>query len=675
MYMKKTATFVLALTLVLGIPSVVSAGTELAKVSGTEIQSLNSQEMETFLDRFFSSDAVQNHSDAIVVSVVKDGNVLAERGYGVTDRTSRNAIDSANTTFRVGSVSKVFTVIALLQLVDQGKISLNDNIEKYLGGYELNNPFNKQVTVEMLLTHSTGFEVRDPTEANILFDTTQKPITLKESIFSVFPPVVREPGTSYMYDNFASGLVGYIVQEVSGEPFNDYMTKHVFAPLGMTSSGFDMTKELVDRLPIAYDISGNKLPDYKLSPDVLPEGSMITTAEDMSRFMIAFLNDAKAPNGKAILSQTSLQAMETYHLSINTDVPDMTYGFEAPMLTDSNGRHIIAKGGSIPGFESYLFMIPDQNTGVFVTITSESGLTLRLFSEFMNQFYPGESKFGEAGFKAQSQLELKKFEGIYSDLRISRMLTSIQTNEDGTLTSGNNAGVRVKLKQVGELLFVDEAGIPMAFKVDDKGNIVYVKYSNPGSYAAKIPAALGFADVPNDHPFARYIYGLQSLGFIAGDPSKPFGVEEKVTREAFVNEIVRIFNIPPSSSKPVFVDIEDSPYKTGIQAAFEMGILSGTGKENFEPKRLIKREEAAMIINKLLQISGYRNVESKTTLAPGTSKWAEESVKLLIDLKIHGPEVKVTDGTIDYNSKDELNNQEMAAMMYLLLLPGKSLLQ
>ncbi|MNP14621.1 hypothetical protein D3C76_1069540 [compost metagenome] len=149
-----------------------------------------------------------------------------------------------------------------------------------------------------------------------------------------------------------------------------------------------------------------------------------------------------------------------------------------------------------------------------------------------------------------------------------------------------------------------------------------------------------------------------------------------MTREAFVNEIVRIFNIPPSSSKPVFVDIGDSPYKAGIQAAFELGILSGTSKESFEPKRFIKREEAAMIINKLLQISGYRNVEeSKTTLAPGTSKWAEESVKLLIDLKIHGPEVTVTEGFVDYNSKEELNNQEMAAMMYLLLLPEKSLLQ
>ncbi|MCL6602183.1 MAG: serine hydrolase [Paenibacillus sp.] len=675
MNMKKAVACMLAMTLVLGIPAVEFAGAGVAKAAEAATPSVNSQEMGTFLDRFFSGNAVKNHADAIAVSVVKDGSVLAEKGYGVTDRVTKKGVDTKNTTFRVGSVSKVFTVIGLMQLVDQGKVSLSDNIEKYLGGYKLNNPFNKPVTVEMLLTHSTGFEVRDPTEANILFDTTQKPVTLKESIFSNFPPVVREPGTSYMYDNFASELVGYIVQEVSGEPFNDYMIKHVFAPLGMTSSGFDMSKELVDRLPTDYDISGNKQLDYILSPEVLPEGSMITTAEDMSRFMIAFLQDAKAPDGKAILSKASLEAMETYHLSINSDVPDMTYGFEAPMLTGSNGRHIIAKGGSIPGFESYLFMIPDQNIGVFVSASSESELSITLFSEFMNQFYPGKSKFGDSEFKAKSGLELKKFEGIYTDLRISKMLTSIQANEDGTLTSSNNAGVRMKLKQVGELLFVDEAGNPMAFKADDKGDIAYIKYSNPGSYAAKIPPAQGFVDVPKDHPYARYIYGLESLGIIAGDLNKPFGVEEKVTREAFVHEIIHQFAVPPSSSNPIFKDVGDSPYKAEIQVAYEMGLLSGTGIGRFEPNRFIKREEAAVFVMKLLKFSGYQNKESKTTLAAGTSKWAEESVKGLIDLKIHGPEVTVTDGTVNYNSKIELNKQELAAIMYLLLLPEKSLLQ
>jgi hypothetical protein len=224
-------------------------------------------------------------------------------------------------------------------------------------------------------------------------------------------------------------------------------------------------------------------------------------------------------------------------------------------------------------------------------------------------------------------------------------------------------------------LFVDEAGNPMAFKIDDKGNIVYVKYSNPGSYAAKIPAAQGFANVPNDHPYALYVYGLQSLGLIAEDPSKPFGVEEKVMREAFVHEIMREFNIPPSSRESAFKDVEDSPYKAEIQAAFELGLLSGTGNGSFKPDRPIKREEAAMIIMKLLEVSGYRVMESKTVLASGTSKWAEESVKTMIDLKIYGPEVTVTDGTVDYNSKRELNKQELAAIMYLLLLPEKSLLQ
>lgn len=94
------------------------------------------------------------------------------------------------------------------------------------------------------MTHTTGFEVREPTDASYLFDPSQKPISLKESIYDVFPPVVRKPGTSYMYDNFASRLQGYIVQKVSGESFGSYVQKHLFKPLGMTSSSFSMTKDL-----------------------------------------------------------------------------------------------------------------------------------------------------------------------------------------------------------------------------------------------------------------------------------------------------------------------------------------------------------------------------------------------------------------------------------------------
>lgn len=230
------------------------------------------KEVEAFLDAFFAKDAVKQIAGAVTISVVQDGKVLVSKGYGITDQTSKKPVDASRTTFRVASVSKVFTAAAVMQLVDQGKISLHDNIEKYLDGYKVTNPFDTPVTIENLLTHTTGFEAREPSDASYLTDASQKRISLKESIFDQFPPVVRKPGTSYMYDNFASRLLGYIVQQVSGEPFGSYVGEHLFRPLGMTSSSFSLTKDLASRLATSYDPEGNALPVYDFSPSEWPEG-------------------------------------------------------------------------------------------------------------------------------------------------------------------------------------------------------------------------------------------------------------------------------------------------------------------------------------------------------------------------------------------------------------------
>ncbi|WP_147381834.1 serine hydrolase [Paenibacillus nanensis] len=656
-------------------PGVVMAKENVVQEDRLLVTTINAQKVKAFLDRFFHSEAVKREASAVSVSIVKDGFVLAEEGYGVTDKASGQHVDASDTTFRVGSVSKVFTVIALMQLVDQGKVSLDDNIEKFLDGYKIRNPFGTPVTVEMLLTHSTGFEVRDPTEENVLFDPAKQPITLKESVFSIFPPVIREPGTSYMYDNFATQLVGYIVQEVSGEPFSDYMDKHIFAPLGMASSSFDPSGELSSRLPVTYSADDERLPEYRLSPEVLPEGSMMTTAADMSRFMNAYLNGGKTSDGKAILSSASLQAMSTFHLSIHPEVPDMAYGFEAPApLSAANGKDVIAKGGSIPGFESYMFMLPNEKTAVFISAATESDLTLRFFEAFMDEFYPGDASFGDPAYKPQKQEQLRRFEGIYRDLRISFMLTSIKASADGVLLVGDTAGEWKTMKQIGELLFVDEEGHPLAFEEDANGRIVYVKYSNPGSYAAKLPEGPRYADVPSDHPYAAYIYGLQSLGVSAGESEGRFGTEELVTREMFIHHLIRQFNLPLSTQTPAFNDVADSSYKEEIQTAAELQLVTGTGNGRFEPHRTITREEAAVIVLRLLQISGYQPKESETELVPGTSQWAEQAVKTLIDLRIHGIEVTKEKSQYNYGSKRALTKQELAAIQYLLMLPEKSLL-
>ncbi|WP_169085095.1 serine hydrolase [Paenibacillus sp. PL91] len=630
----------------------------------------DAKEVEAFLDAFFARAAIKQKAGAAAVSVIQDGKVLVSKGYGVTDQTSKSPVDASRSTFRIASVSKVFTAAAVMQLVDQRKISLQDNIEKYLGGYKVTNPFDSPVTIEHLLTHTTGFEVREPADASYLFDDTQMPISLEESIFDVFPPVVRKPGTSYMYDNFASRLLGYIVQQISGEPFGSYIQKHLLGPLGMASSSFSLTKDLAGRLVTSYDAANNAIPAYDLSPREWPEGSMISTASDMALFMKAFLSDGRAADGTIVLSPESVKAMSTYQMVIHPDLPDMTYGFESPVdPSNTNGEAVISKGGDIVGFSSLLWLLPDRKTGVFVSYNANQDLRNDLFTAFMNHYYAGrETTFSQEGFEPQPKEVLSRFEGLYSDLRI-KLLTKVEATGDGILMVSDVSG-RHQLKQVGDMLFVDEQGKPLAFKEDADGRTNYLKYSNLYSYAAKIPENQeGFPDVSVSHPYASYILGLHSLGFLPDDLSKPFHPEQAVTRGAFIHAFNAIWSISESANPPLFKDIENSPYQKDIQAAVEAGMLNGTGNSFFEPDRPILREEAAVIIFRLLTGTGIRLPDSTAVLAPGTSKWAIDAVSSAVVWKLHGPEVTESSGMFDYGSKRALNKQELAALLFTMLLP------
>lgn len=632
----------------------------------------DAKEVEAFLDAFFAQEAIKEKAGAAEAAVVRDGEVLVSKGYGVVDQTSNTPVDAASTAFRIASVSKVFTAVAAMQLVEQGKISLHDNIEKYLDGYKLTNSFATPVTIEHLLTHTTGFEAREPSDASYVTDPSVQPTSLKDSIFAVFPPVVREPGTTYMYDNFATRLLGYIVQQASGEPFGSYVQKHIFEPLGMTSSSFTLTNALAERLAASYGPGGEALPLYNLSPREWPEGSMISTASDMARFMAAFLNDGRSAAGRAILTPESVQAMSTYHVSIHPDMPDMTYGFEAPIMpTKTNGERVISKGGDMMGYSSLLWLLPDRRTGVFVTYNANSDLRNDLFAAFMDHYYEGgRTTYEQEGFQPQSKETLARFEGLYSDLR-TKFITEVKATGDGILSVKDIEG-SYTLKQASELLFVDEQGNPLAFKQDADGNIADLKYLNLFSYAIKLgEVRQSYPDVAADHPYALPIFALQSLGLLEDDPAQPFGPQRLVTRGAFVQAFNAIWGIQPSANPSLFSDTDASPYRGDIQAAAESGLLTGTSDGLFEPDRPIRREEAAIIAFRLLAGNGIRVPDDTIALAPGTAKWAHEAVSSVVSWKLHGPEVTESNGRFDYGSQRALNKQEMAALLFAMLLPAQ----
>ncbi|MFK0522451.1 serine hydrolase [Paenibacillus illinoisensis] len=638
-----------------------------------QTKALTSESAEAFLDTFFDSAEAKAQYVGASVVVVKDGQVLAEKGYGYADQESKTPVDPKSTAFRVASVSKTFTAAAVMQLVEQGKVDLQADFQTYVKGLEFDNPFDKPVTVENLLTHTTGFEIRDPQQEDIHADFN-KTVSMEDYAQQHMPPVVREPGSAYMYDNFSFLLLGMIVENVSGEPFETYMQEHIFKPLGMDNSSFVLNDKFKDQLATGYDAVHNPLDLYTLSPTPMPQGGMLSTAEDIGNFMIAFLNDGVKDNER-ILKEFTVKSMEQYRSSIHPVLPDTTYGFEAAFQLPGAGSSpaIITKAGDLIGFSSYLFLIPEQNTGVFLTYNQSGALRNLFYPAFIQTFFPQYAEPVEIkDFTPQSTNELQRYAGLYADLRLSTIVSSLKNGgtEPGKLSiSDAFLGPRT-LIQVDKNLFKDElTGQFTAFKEQADGTI-YMKepYLNPLGYEKKGQKPQGFRDVRPDSPYVEAIYGLQSLGHYDNDATEAFQPKSAVTRAEFIENVLKMSGLKPSqTTPPADSDWASHPAAGYIQLGYEAGMITGADSKQFKPDQVITRQEAMVMIWRSLQLQYPSELFQDVKLAGHADEWAVPAIQMMVKLGIHGPEVKVLeDGSVDVLARKPLIRQEEAAIMYQL---------
>ncbi|MBW7457086.1 serine hydrolase [Paenibacillus sepulcri] len=662
-----------ALSISLITPTALAAEVSSSSSDLQQPKDLTASSAEVFLDEFFSSDVVKPNYVGASVVIVKDGQIIAEKGYGYADASKQKAVDPAQTVFRIASVSKTFTAAAIMQLVEQGEIDLKEDFRSYVNNLDFDNPFDKPVTVEQLLTHTTGFEIRDP-QAEDIHQDFDRFVEIEDYVRGHMPPVVREPGTSYMYDNFAYLLLGLIVQEVSGEPYQTYMDDHIFGPLGMENSGFLLEGKLKENLAIGYDAAGKPLELYTVTPTVMPHGGMLSTAEDVGKFMTAFLNGGTSGSGR-ILSEESVASMEQYRSFIHPLLPDTTYGFEAPFQLPGAGSspQIITKAGDLNGFSSYLFLIPEQNTGVFLTYNKAGALRNLFYPQFISTFFPQYAQPAVLDeYTPQSPQELDKFKGLYADLRLNVFVSSLGADEQGALSISDTFLGPRSLRQLDDNLFVDNITNQFtAFKLDENGQVAYMKepYINPLGYSGKGEEAVGFSDVKDSHPYAKYIFALQSLGYYPNDAGEAFHPEQNVTRAEFVQRILEASLIKGSKTTELaFKDIEGHPAAPFIQMAYEMGMVTGNSAGQFEPDRAITREEYAVTLWRLLKAQYPPEIFEDVKLSGITKEWAVQAVQMTVALGLHGPEVQIEPGgAADFHSMKPVTRKEEAAVLFAIL--------
>ncbi|AOY15939.1 penicillin-binding protein [Bacillus sp. ABP14] len=638
-------------------------GSNYSKAETVAPITLNPKDVEAFTNKVIPEKMKKENAAGVALVVVKDNQILFQKGFGFSDKEKNTPIDPKKTVFRLASISKVFTASAVMQLVEQGKIDLNKDIVNYMGGLKYQNNMGEPVTMEHLLTHTTGFDYVDPRPEDIHYQENDYTM-LKDYVEDNMPTVVRKPGDTYTYDNFASMLQGYIVQNLTKTPFYKYMAKNIFYPLEMHNSSFVMTNFIKEKLATGYDAKGNVIPFYQTRPTDMPQGSMFSTGSDVANFMIAQLNDGKFKNNQ-ILQKETVEDMQKTKFALHPKYPNMTYGFEFFSPQSHNGQYVFGKGGNIPGFSSLMWLIPEHKIGVFVVTNKDSSaLPVEVFDDFMDQYFPDKTK---PEYLKPNEEELKKFEGVYRDLRLKNLMSHVNISE-GKLYVSDKAYGKQELKQIDPLLFEDEKGNYMAFKLHKDGTVKEMIHWNSGSSAMKLSEPERFKDVDENHPYAKFINPLHQYEVLQANKEGNFTPESSLTRAEFAYWLSQIaYFTPPSKKEPMFSDVKNHPYAPHIQKLYEIGILYEKEGEQFHPDRAITRQEAAWITWQYLKMLGAPSADA--TLKGETDDWAIESVKNIVGHRLVGPEVIYNeDGSADYLSKQSMKRQEAAALLFYVLL-------
>ncbi|MFW5761659.1 MAG: serine hydrolase domain-containing protein, partial [Cyclobacteriaceae bacterium] len=408
------------------------------------------------------------------VSLVAGGKIVFMQGYGYADMKTRTPVNPGNNLFRTGSVSKIFTWTAVMQLVEKGIIDLDQDVTKYIDfelprsihGLNRKGPADP-VTMRHLLSHTGGFE--DVIEG--LFRLrAEDHLPLRDYLVKHMPARIFPPGEVMAYSNYGTALAGYIVENLSGLPFEEYIEKYIFSPLGMINSSF--------RQPLPPDLHKNMVGAYrKVDGEFLqgefeympaPAGGLSTSAADMAIFMLAHLgagiNDGEnvqkqrdpVPGstleishnpGGSILSEKTLSRMHSTLFTHHPLLGGMAYGFKEYTI---NGQRVIFHAGSSTLFNSGFYLLPEANAGLFICYSGGMYTgQVEVFNAFMQKFFPGkggllqEDIFPDAGARPQKN-ELK---GEYQQSR------RIETGPDKLLNLLNGV-MRIRADQK-EVLDVD----------------------------------------------------------------------------------------------------------------------------------------------------------------------------------------------------------------------------
>lgn len=436
---------------------------------------LNKEDIKEFIENTVPKQLERYNIAGASVSVVKDGEELFTKAYGYRNISEGLKADS-NTMFRIGSVTKLFTWTAIMQLVEQGKLNLDDDISKYLDDIKLGGNYKEPITIKHLMTHTAGIEDKF---SNLFMSRDEEIPSLKEALLKDKRNRIFKPGEIVAYSNYGTALAGRIIENISGMTYEEYIKKNILNPL-------DMNRTTMQQPAFAeYDnVSKGHMYSqggYKVFEDAFtqlpPIGAISTSAEDISKIMIMHLQKGRYKN-RIILKEDTAKLMYKTHFASDKRLSGICLGF---IEWKRNDKRIIWHSGGTALFKTLFMLIPEENVGIFISYNSPNSDEAR--SEFrqklLDRYYPYniEKVKPLENYKDRA----KKYEGYFKEGRTAKYnsdklifalsrIEKVIANYDGTLTFRGT-----KYIEVNPLVFYEVNGQgKLIFHEDENQNIKYL---------------------------------------------------------------------------------------------------------------------------------------------------------------------------------------------------------
>jgi CubicO group peptidase (beta-lactamase class C family) len=423
--------------------------------------------LEAFMDGVVNTTMEDSHIAGAVVAVMVNGELAFKKGYGYADIENGIPVDPDKTMFRIGSVSKLFTYMSLMQLHEQGKLDLDANIQDYLPDLAIPETFPEPIKVINLFTHTAGFEDR---VIGLFAKDESALLPYNELLENELPTRVRKPGLVSSYSNHSLGIAGLIIENISGMSWAEYVRKNILEPLAMeyATAYQPVPQPLTDYSSIGYRwVNGEyKAQQFEYVP-LGAAGTMSASAGAMMRFMAAALGGGEL-DGQRVIGENTLSQMQSRLYEVHPSLNAWMYGYAEG---SSNGIQTFGHDGGTMQFFTLFLMIPGDNNGVFVSTNTTGGGKLlgAVLKGLLNRYYPYDTDIAPIATPS----DVGGIIGEYSTYRHAFTTPSKLIRLDGTysVSPGEAGQVKIIGGPKGSQTAIEIE--PMVFQLQDKNTKIY----------------------------------------------------------------------------------------------------------------------------------------------------------------------------------------------------------